>query len=65
MATGSPGRIRVTFRQDVELGRAINAAGAYHGPIRNRDNVGLRPADYKVIWDADHPDDPLDLSAPC
>jgi hypothetical protein len=59
------GLIRVTFRQDAELVRSINATGAYHGAIRNRDNIGLGPSDYKIIWDADHPDDPLDLSSPC
>lgn len=33
----------------------------YRGTIHNRDTIGLDDAAYKQRWDADHPDDPLEV----
>lgn len=58
------GRIRIAFRQNRDMRDALNLVGAYHGAIRHRENIGLTPEEYKALWDAEHPDDPLELS-PC
>lgn len=55
------GKLRVTFRPDVSLGKALNAPGAYLGEIKNRQNIGLTNLELKALWDADHPTDPLIL----
>jgi nucleoid DNA-binding protein len=55
------GRIRVTYRPDPQLRNGLNANGGYRGEIRNRSRIGLGPAGYKELWDADHPEDPLEL----
>jgi hypothetical protein len=39
----------------------INKPGRYSGRLINEQNIGLDDAGYKVLWDADHPDDPLEL----
>jgi hypothetical protein len=51
----------VRFRADGELKRQLNAPGAFTGEIVNRVNIGLDDAEYKALWDAEHPDDPLDV----
>jgi nucleoid DNA-binding protein len=55
------GTFKVNFRADSALKNGLNAPGAYSGPVRNKDRVGLDNAGYKALWDADHPDDPLDI----
>lgn len=48
---------------DPELANGINRIDRYHGEILNRGNIGLDDAGYKALWDAAHPDDPLELPA--
>jgi len=36
-------------------------ADTYHGEIVNRERIGLSNEEYKALWDADHPDDPLEI----
>jgi hypothetical protein len=55
------GAIRHSYRADVEIKQRSNAAGAYTGRIANREHIGLDNAGYKALWDADHPDDPLEI----
>ncbi len=55
------GTYRVRFRADGELKRQLNAPDAFSGEMVNRVNVGLDDAGYKALWDAEHPDDPLDI----
>jgi nucleoid DNA-binding protein len=55
------GKFKINLRADVALKNGINAPGAYSGQVRNRDRIGLDNAGYKALWDADHPDDPLDV----
>jgi hypothetical protein len=31
------------------------------GRIVNRKHIGLDNAGYKALWDADHPEDPLEI----
>ena len=46
---------------DAELASGLNRIDRYHGEIVNRGNIGLDDAGYKALWDAMHPDDPLEL----
>ena len=41
--------------------KSINAPDAYTGRMANKSRIGLDNAGYKELWDADHPDDPLDV----
>jgi nucleoid DNA-binding protein len=55
------GKFKINLRADTALRNGINAPGAYSGQVRNKDRVGLDDAGYKELWDADHPDDPLEV----
>lgn len=55
------GKFRINFRTDTGLKKSINAPGAYTGRMANKSRIGLDNAAYKELWDADHPDDPLDV----
>ena len=55
------GNVRVRIVPDPQLDRALASPGAYRGEILNRANMGLSDAELKLLWDAEHPDDPLDL----
>lgn len=55
------GRMRVTYISDSQIRHGLNTNGGFRGEIRNRTRIGLDPAGYKTLWDADHPDDPLEL----
>jgi len=55
------GAIRHNYRADVEIKQRSNAAGAYTGRVVNREHIGLDNAGYKALWDAEHPDAPLEI----
>ena len=55
------GKISIGFRADVSLKNALNAPSAYIGEIINKANIGKTNAEFKVLWDADHPTDLLEL----
>ncbi len=55
------GKLKINFRADTALRNGINAPGAYSGQVRNKNRISLDNAGYKELWDADHPDDPLDV----
>lgn len=55
------GRMRIRYNMAPELRREINATGAFAGEIANRENIGVDPAGYKALWDAEFPDDPVVL----
>lgn len=55
------GAIKHGYRADVKLKQRSNAEGAYTGRITNGERIGLDNAGYKELWDADHPDDPLEV----
>jgi hypothetical protein len=52
------GRRNITFYADQSLRRGAATSDL---TIRNHANIGLDNAGYKALWDADHPDDPLDI----
>lgn len=55
------GEIKIHVRTDGALKRGIAAPESYTGTIENRERAGLDDAGYKALWDADHPDDPLEV----
>ena len=55
------GEFRINLMVDKELRKNINKPGSYNGRVINKQNIGLDDAGYKHLWDADHPDDPLQL----
>ncbi len=55
------GRRKMTFFSDQTLRVAVNGSEGRKLPIRNQGTIGLDNAGYKALWDAEHPDDPLEL----
>lgn len=55
------GTFKINFRADMGLKKGINAPGAYTGEVSNKNRIGLDNDGYKELWDADHPDDPLEV----
>jgi nucleoid DNA-binding protein len=55
------GAYSINLRADAALKKQINAPGDYKGQVVNKARVGLDNAGYKQLWDAEHPDDPLDV----
>ena len=55
------GKFKLGYRADTNLKNGLNAPGAFTGQVRNRDRIGLDDNGYKALWDADHPDDPLEI----
>ena len=55
------GQLRIKLRLDNWLRDSINHRDAFTGGVENRGGIGLTPDDFKALWDADHPDDPLEL----
>ncbi len=58
---GRDGTLRINFRSDKALRNGINVPDAYTGKMLNKDCIGLDNAGYKVLWDADHPNDLLEI----
>ncbi len=55
------GEFKINFRTDTNLKNSINATGAYSGTVLNKANIGIDSTSLKELWDADHPDDPLEV----
>jgi len=55
------GELKINFRADRALKVGINAPGVYIGEVRNKDRIDLDNAGYKELWDAENPDDPLEV----
>ena len=55
------GKLKVNLRVDTELKNGLNVPDAYAGRILNKKRIGLPDAGYKALWDAEHPDDPLEI----
>ena len=55
------GTFKINLRADAGLKKRLNAPDAYTGTLLNKNRIGLDNAGYKELWDADHPDDPLDI----
>ena len=43
------------------LKNGINSPGNYQGELLNKERIGLSNEEYKTLWDADHPGDPLEV----
>jgi len=55
------GHFRIHVRTDQALVNGINNPQVFTGTIDNRSGIGLTNEELKTLWDADHPDDPLEL----
>ena len=54
------GRVRLQYRPDKLLVRELAPLDQYRGVVENVENLGLDPAGYKALWDAQFPEDPLE-----
>lgn len=61
ISTDSEGQLRMNFRAHRDLRRELATLENFEGRVANRDNLGLTPHDLKALWDAEFPDDPLEL----
>ena len=55
------GKYKINLRADAALRKGINAPDGYTGGMRHKNRIGLDNDGYKELWDADHPDDPLEF----
>ena len=53
------GTIGIGHRADVHLKNRLNAPGAFRGEIQNQEHIGKTTAELVVLWNADHPNDPV------
>jgi hypothetical protein len=56
------GSFVINFRPHPSLRSGINELGFFSGGIINRQNIGLTKEDYIALWNADHPDDPIEIA---
>ncbi len=61
VTTGGDGNLRIHFRPHRDLTRQLSTLENFQGEVLNRENIGLSPEQYKELWDADNPDDPMEL----
>ncbi len=54
------GRIGVNVRIRKELINKLNASGEFKGKIINAQNIGKTTDELVAMWNADHPDDPIE-----
>ena len=54
------GTIEVKVKVDKRILRALNAPEAFRGHIINKENIGKTRDDFIEMWNADHPDDPIE-----
>ena len=54
------GDLEAKIRVDARIVRELNAQGAFRGRIINAENIGKTAADLVALWNADHPDDPVE-----
>lgn len=55
------GNLRTNFRADVRLKTQMNDQHEYNGRIIHKSRIGWSDEEYKELWDAEHPDDPLEI----
>lgn len=58
---GRDGKYRFNVRVDKCLVDGMNEKDAYTGRLENPENIGLDNEGFKVLWDARHPRDPLEI----
>jgi hypothetical protein len=54
------GDFEVKVKVDKRILRALNAEGAFRGHIINAEHIGKSAADLVALWNAEHPDDPVE-----
>ena len=54
------GKFSVSHRLDRDIANALNAPGAFTGDIANRENIGKTSDELVAMWNAEHPDDPIE-----
>ena len=54
------GNFTVSVRIDKRIVQALNVEGAFRGRIAQAENRGKSGAELVVLWDAAHPDDPVE-----
>ena len=55
----SQGNLSVSVRVDKRITTALNAPGAFTGKISNSGNIGMTSEEVAVLWNRDHPDNPV------
>jgi hypothetical protein len=55
------GNLRLNFRVDAALKKAFGRRDKYDGQILYKSRIGWTDAQYKELWDAENPDDPLEI----
>ena len=55
------GNYRVNVRVDKALRQSLNQPKTFDGRVANPGQIGLDNQGYKDLWDAEHPDDPLEI----
>lgn len=57
------GNLRINFRADVRLKNQFGRWDKYNGRVHHKNRIGWSDAAYKAVWDAEHPDDPLEVGS--
>jgi hypothetical protein len=57
------GEFSVNFRADTALKSGINMPNGYRGDMKNKANIAMDNQRLKELWDAEHPNDPLELKS--
>lgn len=55
------GKLNIIFRPDPVLHYGINIPGTFSGTVLNREHIGKTAEQLIVLWNEEHPDDPVDL----
>jgi hypothetical protein len=53
----------MNVRIEKNIREAMNVPGAFQGRVVNRKNIGKASQDLIALWNGDHPEDPVDVTA--
>lgn len=54
------GSLDIQYRADNAMVNALNLPGVFSGKIIHSENIGKKSDDLVKIWNAEHPDDPVE-----
>ena len=57
---GLDGKFGVSHRLDNHIRNALNVPGAFKGVIERRENIGKTSEELVAMWNAEHPEDPVE-----
>lgn len=57
------GQFAIVYRADPALNYSLNVPGIFSGKIIDRENIGKSSTELVEKWNADNPNDPVELSA--